>query len=151
MKRIVKTKNSLTPDPGHKPVGVSVTVPRLSLPISELIKRFTLTTLKEMEAKSLLNYDFGPDCTANPFDLLDRLDLRVASCIDLTDIDALKEEVYRQIDFFKRESEARAKGSKPENERPGEAGTSFEGGAAAGADSVNVAPQISSANGVTVR
>ena len=71
----VITKNSYKESPGHHPIGVSQTVPRLSMPISELVKRFTLTTLKEMEEKSLLTYDFGPEVTEDPFNLLEKLDL----------------------------------------------------------------------------
>lgn len=105
MARIIKSKNNYEEYKGHQPVGVSMTVPRLSMPVSELVKRFTLTALKDMEEKSLLTYDFGPEITEDPIKLLDRLDLSQASCIDITDVAALKEEAMRQIAQFKEAKE----------------------------------------------
>lgn len=101
MARAIKSKNNYEEYKGHQPIGVSMTVPRLSLPVSELVKRFTLTALKDMEEKSLLTYDFGPEITEDPIKLLDRLDLSKSSCIDITDVAALKEEALRQIAEFK--------------------------------------------------
>lgn len=106
MARIIKSKNNYEEYKGHQPIGVSMTVPRLSMPVSELVKRFTLTALKDMEEKSLLTYDFGPEITEDPVKLLDRLDLSKSSCIDITDVAALKEEALRQIAQFQ---EAKAK------------------------------------------
>lgn len=111
MERKVIRKIDYQPSPGVKPVGVSCTVPRLSLSVSELVKRFTLTTLKEMEARSLLNYDFGPEVTEDPFELLERMDLKVANCIDITDVEQLKSAALAQIEEYKelqKESEALA-------------------------------------------
>lgn len=113
MERKIRTWNTYTPDPGHKPIGVSKTVPRLSLSVSELVKRFTLTTLKEMEAKSLLTYDFTEEEKRSDFDLLDKVDLSVASCIDFTDVQQLHEEAQRQMSIYR---EAMAK-QKEENEK----------------------------------
>lgn len=101
MGRIIKSKNNYEEYKGHQPVGVSMTVPRLSMSVSEIVKRFTLTALKDMEEKSLLTYDFGPEVTEDPFKLLDRMDLSKASCIDITDVAALKDEALRQIAEFK--------------------------------------------------
>ena len=106
MGRVIKSKNNYEEYKGHQPIGVSMTVPRLSMPVSELVKRFTLTALKDMEEKSLLTYDFGPEITEDPVKLLDRLDLSKSSCIDITDVAALKEEALRQIAAFQ---EAKAK------------------------------------------
>lgn len=113
MARIIKSKNNYKEFKGHHPIGVSQTVPRLSMPVSELVKRFTLTALKDKEEKSLLTYDFGPEVTEDPFKLLDRLDLSKASCIDITDVAALKEEALRQIAVFK-ESQAKENAAQAE-------------------------------------
>ena len=125
MARIIKSKNNYVPFEGSKPVGVSQTVPRLSLPVSELVKRFTLTTLKDMEEKSLLTYDFGPEITEDPIKLLDRIDLSKASCIDITDVAALKEEALRQIAEFKaakeKEEAAQAEAAQAKQEEAREA------------------------------
>lgn len=116
MERKIITKASYTPSKGVHPVGVSKTVPRLSLSVSELVKRFTLSTLKEMEAKSLLTYDFGPEVTENPFALLDKVDLSASSCIDITDVEQLKELALSQIEEYKsnydKEVEARSAAAK---------------------------------------
>lgn len=109
MERKVIRKTDYQPSSGIRSVGVSCTVPRLSLSVSELVKRFTLTTLKEMEARSLLNYDFGPEVNEDPFELLERMDLKVANCIDITDIEQLKSEALSQLEEYKaikKESEA---------------------------------------------
>jgi hypothetical protein len=97
MERKIVTKNDYEPSAGHRPVGVSQTVPRLSLSVSELVKRFTLTTLKEMEQRSLLTYDFGPDVNGDSLALLDRIDLSASSCIDITDVAELNELAQSQI------------------------------------------------------
>lgn len=101
MERKIVTKASYVASAGIQPVGVSKTVPRLSLSVSELVKRFTLTTLKEMEAKSLLTYDFGPEVTEDPFKLLEKVDLSSASCIDITDVVALRDFALSQIEEYK--------------------------------------------------
>ena len=112
MRKII-TKNNYVEDKGHHPIGVSKTVPRLSLPVSELVKRFTLTTIKEMEEKSLLTYDFGPEVTEDPFKLLDKMDLQVANCIDITDFEQLHQEALRQLNEYK-ELQAKEKAAQQE-------------------------------------
>lgn len=117
MKREIITKASYKPSKGKRPVGISQTVPRLSLSVSELVKRFTLSTLKEMEAKSLLNYDFGPDVTEDPFALLDKIDLSASSCIDITDVVALKELALAQLEEFRAAHAKEIKARKEASER----------------------------------
>lgn len=101
MERKIISKKTYEPSKGKHCVGVSQTVPRLSLSVSELVKRFTLQTLKDMEAKSLLTYDFGPEVTDDPFALLDKIDLSASSCIDITDVAQLHELAKQQIAEYK--------------------------------------------------
>lgn len=96
----VVTQDNYIPDDGHIPVGVSATVPRLSLPLAEMVKRFTIPMLEEMQTKSLLNYDFKVDPNASEEELLklvDRVDLK-SNMRDLTDLSEKVAFVKEQIE-----------------------------------------------------
>lgn len=105
MERKIISRVNYASDNGHISIGISQTVPRLSLSVSELVKRFTLRTLEDMEQRSLLTYDFGPEVTEDPFQLLEHLDLSTSSCIDITDVVELRRLAELQISSYKANAE----------------------------------------------
>ena len=57
--RKVKTKNSYNPsDSLEHPIGVSEMNPAYTMSVGQIVKRFTIPALQEMEKKSLLSYDY---------------------------------------------------------------------------------------------
>lgn len=121
MQRLVITKDYHTPR-AHRPVGVTMMQPKFSLPLKEIVKRFTLEVLDEMESRSLLNYQFSEDEKLSNDQLLDLVDVR-REILDFTDIPRVLELAQRQIDEnlanakAKVEAEIAAAAAKAEEER----------------------------------
>lgn len=106
----------------HKPVGCTQMQPQFSLPLREIVKRFTLEVLDDMESRSLLNYQFSEDEKMTNEQLLQLVDVR-REILDYTDIPRVLELAQRQIEEnlanakSKAEAEYAALAAKAEEEK----------------------------------
>lgn len=81
----------------HLPIGASETIPNLTLPAHELMERLTDHTLDDIRAKSLLHGEYFPvGSDDDVMNYADKLCL-AETCIDLTDMAAIRAELGRQI------------------------------------------------------
>lgn len=84
----------------HVAIGASETIPNLTLPVHELMERLTDHTLDDIKAKSLLYGEYFPVGTDDDImKYADKLCL-AETCIDLTDVTAIKGELQRQINVM---------------------------------------------------
>lgn len=106
MERKVNLRNKYKPH-FHKCVGATEMRPNMTLPIREVVKRFTLPVLKEMEAKSLLNYEYDENTKLTEDQRLSLVSLK-SNLIDFTDLDRLNALAQSQIEQAKNAAAAAA-------------------------------------------
>lgn len=119
MKRIFKPIESFDPKTSkmfHQPVGITEMRPGLTMSVGEVVKRFTIPVLEDIERRSLLTHDFG-DAYSNieSEDLLKLVDLR-SEIRDFTDIPRMLDVAQRQIEEYKLRASVEAKAVTEQNE-----------------------------------
>lgn len=106
----------------HRPIGCTQMQAQFSLPLKEIVKRFTLDVIQDIESRSLLNYQFSENEKLTNEQLLDMVDVR-REIIDFTDIPRVLQMAQAQIDENlanarqKAEAEYAALAAKAEEER----------------------------------
>lgn len=115
MKRIVKTKSDFQCLESFGFVaGISKMEPQFTMSIGEIVKRFTLPQVREMERLSLLNYDYGSDCQdVESSRLLELIDFD-QPINDYTDLDRLARYASDQMARAKAEQALAAEAAKSE-------------------------------------